>query len=194
MASIYIHVPYCKQLCYYCNFYFSLNTKTIDEYINALKLDLQKSHNFITDKTIDTIYFGGGTPTLLHPSFFQEMIDEISKYFHLQLKEITIEANPDDINQDYVNELLKTPVNRVSLGIQTFDENLLNKLNRRHTSTSSHKAILLIKNNFSNYTIDLLFAVTNNYKILENDLNEIKKYMPQQPSRNCTAMLRLFLR
>lgn len=135
MCGIYIHIPYCKTRCTYCDFYTQTNLIDVDRYVECIckELHLQKSF-FKPSERIETIYFGGGTPSVLESKHLDAIFDAIFQNFNTSISEVTFEANPDDINPDYLNKLKHTPINRFSLGVQTFNDAQLLAINRRHSS------------------------------------------------------------
>lgn len=182
MYGIYIHFPFCKKKCYYCDFY----SRPIDEslkkvFLNALlkEIDLRTSNLDTFD--VETIYFGGGTPSLLDVESYVRIFSKLEKYFNIKENcEITIEANPQDIGQDYIKNLKSyTPINRISLGIQSFNNDFLKFLGRRQTAEDNFKAIeTIITGGFENLSIDLIYAIPNQtLQQWENDL-DIALQMP----------------
>jgi len=163
MSGVYIHIPFCAKKCFYCDFYTTLSIKHKDEYIKTIVKELNKRQNYIENKEIKTIYFGGGTPTLIEPSKLQNIITEISKIYSLNKDvEITIEANPDDINLQYVQELKKTKINRISIGLQSFFDEDLKLMNRRHTSFENINAVKLLQDKgYTNISGDLIYGLPN---------------------------------
>ncbi len=163
MSSIYIHIPFCAKKCFYCDFYTTISIKYKNEYVKALIKELNQRQNYIENKEIKTIYFGGGTPTLIDPSKLQSIIDEISKIYTIDKNvEITIEANPDDINSEYVQELKKTKINRISIGLQSFFDEDLKLMNRRHTSSENINAVKLLQDKgYTNISGDLIYGLPN---------------------------------
>jgi oxygen-independent coproporphyrinogen-3 oxidase len=163
MSGIYIHIPFCAKKCFYCDFYTTLSIKHKDEYIKTLVKELNQRQNYIENKEIKTIYFGGGTPSLLKPFELQNIIAEISKIFIIKKDaEITLEANPDDINLQYVKELKLTEFNRISIGLQSFFDEDLKLMNRRHTAKENTEAIHLLQNyGFTNISGDLIYGLPN---------------------------------
>jgi len=121
MAGIYLHIPFCKQACYYCDFHFSTSLKYKDEMLKALQNEISLQKSYLNGETIETIYFGGGTPSLLKSTEINLLIDTITKYHTVASDaEITLEANPDDLDEQQVKQLKQTAVNRFSIGIQSF--------------------------------------------------------------------------
>ena len=171
MAGIYIHIPFCKQACYYCDFHFSTSLKRKAAMLMAIKRELELRKNELNKEQIETIYFGGGTPSLLAIDELQMLLDTIFKNYKVVVDaEITLEANPDDLSVEKIKELAKLPVNRLSIGIQSFFEDDLKFMNRAHTAEESKKCLTEATKYFDNITIDLIYGVPNmsNEKWLAN--------------------------
>lgn len=162
MAGIYIHIPFCKQKCHYCNFYTVISQKYRDGFISAILKELEQRKNYLNDKHINTVYFGGGTPSMLSVSEIGLIIDKIDMLFMLNKDaEITLEANPDDLDQNKLRELKnETRINRLSIGVQSFNDDDLQYLNRVHTGTQALKSIeVALYEGFHNMTIDLIYGI-----------------------------------
>ena len=161
MAGIYFHIPFCKRICAYCDFYRSAGLKYMDSVIEAMHSELEEQSKYLNDKQIRTIYFGGGTPSLLPPRELQHLVDRAAKLYDCSgVCEVTAEANPDDITAEYVKELRHTNINRVSLGVQSFDDKELRFMNRRHTAEEASLAVKRLQDaGIGNITIDLIFGV-----------------------------------
>ncbi len=162
MPGIYIHIPFCKQKCHYCNFYSLASLKYRDVFVDALLKEMHLRKEYLRDKHINTVYFGGGTPSLLHTTEINRIIHEIENLFELDSQaEITLEANPDDLSADYLNALKnETSVNRLSVGVQSFFDDDLHYLHRVHNGTHARKAIEAAKKvGFDNMTIDLIYGI-----------------------------------
>ena len=160
MSGIYLHIPFCKQACYYCDFHFSTSLKRKTEMINALteELVLRKDEN--KGESIKTIYFGGGTPSLLSIEEITVLIETIANNFTVfENAEITLEANPDDLSTKKIKELASSPINRLSIGIQSFFDDDLTFMNRAHTASESKKCLTEALKYFENITIDLIYGV-----------------------------------
>jgi oxygen-independent coproporphyrinogen-3 oxidase len=158
MAGIYVHIPFCKKRCVYCDFFSSTDEDEKAGYVDALCEELREREDYLQGQSIDTIYFGGGTPTQLRAKDF----DKIFKAIALKKPpfEITLEANPDDITPAYLQSIQHLPFNRVSLGIQSFNDKELKCLNRRHDAASALTAVrLLQENGFDNVSIDLMYGL-----------------------------------
>jgi len=160
LAGIYIHIPYCRKACYYCNFHFSTSLKSSDDTIKAISTELSHRKKYIS-KNIDTIYFGGGTPSLLNTSSIGYLLNQINKYFNIDANaEITLEANPEDINKAKVSDYSSFGINRVSLGVQSFDDQILKSLNRQHSGIQALDAVEILKNEgVENISIDLIYGI-----------------------------------
>ncbi len=142
MPGLYIHIPFCRQVCYYCDFHFSASLKYKSEMICALRRELSLQKDYLPDAKFDTIYFGGGTPSVLSNEEISLLLSDIYRnYSILDNAEITIEVNPDDINEHYLNHLKKSGFNRISIGIQSFYDDDLVCLNRRHSGEDARNAI-----------------------------------------------------
>ena len=159
MAGIYIHIPFCKQSCYYCNFHFSTSTKNKYEVLDAIENEI-KQKGQTTNEAISTIYFGGGTPSILDVNEINSIINRIHKEFNVESEaEITIEANPDDLNKEKIINLSLTEINRLSIGVQSFIDKELRIMNRAHDSKKALNSIEISKKYFNNISIDLMYGV-----------------------------------
>src|SRR6478736_1618313 len=135
MAGIYIHIPFCKQACHYCDFHFSTNQDTRDELVKALVREIELQSAYLQREVIDTIYFGGGTPSLLVEKEIENLLNAIHSLHPVNSKaEITLEANPDDLSKAKLRELNSLGINRLSIGIQSFEDAVLKFFNRAHNS------------------------------------------------------------
>ncbi|TXE09696.1 radical SAM family heme chaperone HemW [Seonamhaeicola algicola] len=162
MAGIYIHIPFCKQACYYCDFHFSTSLKKKDSLINALINEIKLRKHTLQNKRIETIYFGGGTPSLLNISELHLLIETVYNNFEVvETPEITLEANPDDLTTEKIIELSKTPINRLSIGVQSFFDDDLKMMNRAHNASESKKCLSVATQYFNNITIDLIYGIPN---------------------------------
>lgn len=159
MSSIYIHIPFCKQACHYCDFHFSTSLKKKDELVNALKTELSLRKVELTN-TVECIYFGGGTPSLLSAEELNSLIETVYTNYNVsETPEITLEANPDDLTKDKITELGKSKINRLSIGIQSFFEDDLKLMNRAHNAKEALQCIEFSKTEFDNISIDLIYGV-----------------------------------
>jgi oxygen-independent coproporphyrinogen-3 oxidase len=171
MSGIYIHIPFCKQACHYCDFHFSTSLKKKDEMILALAKEIEMRKSEFQDEVVETIYFGGGTPSRLQIADLRLQIDSIyQNYMVTENPEITLEANPDDLSIDYLIELSKIGVNRLSIGIQSFFEDDLKMMNRAHNSAEAKKCLEEATKYFDNISIDLIYGIPgmSNEKWIQN--------------------------
>ena len=160
MSGIYIHIPFCKQACHYCDFHFSTSMKKKEEMILALAKEIRIRKVEFEKDVVETIYLGGGTPSRLQISEIKILIDDIYKHYKISEKpEITIEANPDDLTEEYLSELSKIGVNRLSIGIQSFFEDDLKLMNRAHNVVEAKNALAIAKKYFDNISIDLIYGI-----------------------------------
>ena len=159
MAGIYIHIPFCKKACHYCNFHFSTQTEYIQEFTHALVAEIKLQKNYLT-APIETIYFGGGTPSLLKKAELEMIIEALKANFNLVPHfEFTIEANPDDIIEQLASDWLTLGVNRLSIGIQSFQAASLAWMNRAHSVEQSHAAIKIVQAaGFKDISADLIYG------------------------------------
>lgn len=160
MAGIYLHIPFCKQACYYCDFHFSTSTRYKTELIQAMKQEIALQKQYLGNERIETIYFGGGTPSLLQADEIRYLIDEIQLHHNLAPNaEITLEANPDDLNASKIKELRRTPINRLSIGIQSFFDEDLKWMNRAHNSEEAEFSVKAAQDaGLDNITVDLIYG------------------------------------
>ncbi len=160
MAGIYIHIPYCKSRCTYCDFYTVINETHMDAFVEALCKEAELRKNEIAEP-IQTIYFGGGTPSRLNPEHFSAIFETLYRYFPIEsTAEITVEANPDDLSEEYISLLAQQPVNRLSMGIQSFNDEELKFLSRRHTAQQAIDAVKRSQDKgLHNISIDLMYGL-----------------------------------
>jgi len=185
LAGIYLHIPLCKQACYYCDFHFSTFFGLKAGIVSALNKELVLQKSYLGTELIETIYFGGGTPSVLGIRDLESLIDTIFKTYKVNRNpEITIEANPDDLIISKSKELKTAGFNRLSIGIQSFDDNTLKYLNRVHDSKDSIRAIRNAEQaGFININLDLIFAIRENHmEILKKDIDKMVQIQPQHIS------------
>ena len=178
MAGIYLHIPYCKQKCTYCNFHFSTNIKNVNEMINAMLIEIENKKDYLFNQEIETIYFGGGTPSFIQTSHINSLIKKIFSLYQVKADaEITLELNPDDISENKLKELKSTGINRLSIGVQSFHDEDLKFMNRSHDGNMARKSIAIAKKlGFKNITIDLIYGLPNlSNKKWKQNLNAIKQ-------------------
>lgn len=184
---IYFHIPFCKQACHYCDFHFSTSLKYKEEMIQALQKEVALRAHYLTDKTIRSIYLGGGTPSLLTAEEIDYLIGNVAAHFDIANNaEITLEANPDDLDRGKVQALRHTPVNRFSIGIQSFHEEDLRWMNRAHNASEAEASIKRIQDaGFENITADLIYGYplltntkwkSNMEKLIAFDIPHISSY------------------
>ena len=160
MAGIYIHIPFCKQACSYCDFHFSTKLNNKQKVLNAIEIELELREAYIGEEIVETIYLGGGTPSLLNSIEMESLFTKINSLFNVSDgAEITLEANPDDLTLEKLKELKTTSINRLSIGVQSFFEEDLRFMNRAHNSNEAQECIKSAqKVGFSNISIDLIFG------------------------------------
>lgn len=187
MAGIYIHIPFCKQACHYCDFHFSTSMKYKDEMINALLLEIDLRRNFLKDEAIETIYFGGGTPSIIPTKDLDAILKKIHQHFEVSSSvEVTLEANPDDLNKDFIKSIYHQGVNRLSIGVQSFVNRDLEWMNRAHHANEAIDCIRRAQDiGIENISIDLIYGTPglsdsewkdNIYKALELSVPHISSY------------------
>jgi len=158
MSGIYLHIPFCKKACHYCNFHFSTSANYINEMVAALKSEvLLRKHEVL--RSVETIYFGGGTPSMLSTAALSELITAITSHYSVTATpEITVEANPDDLSPLYLTQLKNAGVNRLSIGVQSFHDAELKLMNRAHSGKQAMQSVVWAQEVFENVSIDLLFG------------------------------------
>lgn len=160
MSGIYIHIPFCKQSCYYCDFHFSTSFKKKDLMIEAIINELKIRKGEFKNTTVETIYFGGGTPSLLSLDELNQIMAAIYKFYKVSsAPEITLEANPDDLTKEKIKQLAASPINRLSIGIQSFFEEDLKLMNRAHNAEEAKACLDETLNHFENISIDLIYGI-----------------------------------
>jgi oxygen-independent coproporphyrinogen-3 oxidase len=159
MAGIYIHIPFCKKACHYCNFHFSTQTQQLEPFIAALIKEIVIQKDYLSDP-VSTLYFGGGTPSLLNEHHLNRILEAIHKHYKLSTDlEFTLEANPDDINIINAKNWMQIGINRFSIGIQSFNQQSLAWMNRAHTTEQSHQALrIILEQGFTNISADLIYG------------------------------------
>ena len=185
MAGIYIHIPFCKRRCIYCDFFSTTQSEKKAEYVHALVRELEMRKDYVGDEEIETIYLGGGTPSQLSHEELEEIFAYIYKVYKVTPDaEITLEANPDDLTPEYVSMLRTLPVNRISMGIQTFQEETLKLLHRRHTAQQAIEAFRRCREaGFQNISIDLMYGLPGEtLETWEQDLQQAIDLHPEHIS------------
>ena len=171
MCGIYIHIPFCKQACHYCDFHFSTSLKKKDKMVLALAKEITLRKDEFKNETVETIYFGGGTPSILEVTDIRLLIDTVYQNYKVaDNPEITVEANPDDLSEERIIELSNNRINRLSIGIQSFFEDDLKLMNRAHNVPEAKKCLEIAIKYFDNITIDLIYGMPDmsNEKWLQN--------------------------
>ncbi|HSI75637.1 MAG TPA: radical SAM family heme chaperone HemW [Lunatimonas sp.] len=160
MAGIYLHIPFCKKACHYCDFHFSTSSNLMEELIHHMGKELILRKNYLPEgETIETIYFGGGTPSLLSQSQLSYLMDTVHANYPVKLREVTLEANPDDLNDAKLAQFLSCGIDRLSIGIQSFRNEILTFYNRAHNAEESLQCIELARNaGFAKLSIDLMYG------------------------------------
>jgi len=187
MSTLYIHIPFCAKRCIYCDFFSSTRLENKDAYLAALLREMEIRRESWRDEVFETIYFGGGTPSLLKAHELKRVIDAVYRLFTVsEHPEITLEANPDDLSDNYVSSLKTLPVNRISIGIQSFDDRDLRLLNRRHTAREAIEAVKRCREaGYDNISIDLMYGLPEQTvvnwsrtidKAIELDISHISAY------------------
>ncbi len=172
---IYLHIPFCKQKCSYCNFHFSTSFNLKDEMLLAIKKEIGLRKDELENKTIKSLYLGGGTPSVLSVDEIKSLIDEFQKYFSFDNNiEITLESNPDDLNKNFLKELSQTEVNRLSIGTQSFFDEDLRLMNRAHNASEAESSIKCAQDfGLENISIDLIYgSPTSNFEIWKENLDK----------------------
>jgi len=173
LAGIYIHIPFCYKACHYCDFHFSTSLTLKTKLIGAICKELKLKNKYLGSQPVETIYFGGGTPSILEEKYIAKILKTIYKYFSIsKFLECTLEVNPNDLTVDKTRSLIKLGVNRFSVGAQSFDDIQLKLLNRSHTSNQIERSIKLIQDlGVYNINIDLMYGTPNlKNKLWENNL------------------------
>lgn len=183
--GLYIHIPFCKQRCYYCNFHMSTNLSLRNQMIDCIKKEIFLKSSLYKNCKISTIYFGGGTPSILPIEDLESIFNSIYENFEVEKDiEITLEANPDDFILEKFINLRKLGVNRLSIGIQSFDDNVLKFINRAHDKICAENSIKIAKEaGFENLSLDIIFAMINSsFDILKKDLEKMVSFSPSHIS------------
>lgn len=161
MAGIYLHIPFCRQACHYCDFHFSTNVEIIGDLVRAIGEEISLQENYLEGEAVNTIYFGGGTPSMLQADHVKFLLERICQVHQVSPDaEITLEANPDDLTPAHLTALRSLGINRLSIGIQSFDNNILQYLNRSHSAIAAVDSVKSARQaGFNNISIDLIYAI-----------------------------------
>ncbi len=179
MSGIYIHIPFCKQACHYCDFHFSTGLGTKDRFLNALEMEIQLRKDYLQVE-IQTVYFGGGTPSILGASELKRILDTLRSHFIFSENiECTLEANPDDLDEAKLTELKELGINRLSIGIQSYHDSYLRFFNRAHDAQMARDCMPAARNaGFENISIDLIFGIP------DQSLGQLKSDLEQAVQSN----------
>lgn len=181
MAGIYIHIPFCKQACSYCNFYFLTRKELVEPFVDALIEEIKSYRNHpFSEQIIKTVYIGGGTPSLLSHGQLKQIFNALQDVFKIDAEEVTLEMNPDDVSVDYLKSLSDLGINRASMGVQSFDPALLLFMHRAHDPQEAEQALkMLQKANFPSFTADLIYGNPGQSKEqLGRDIDRLLSYDP----------------
>lgn len=181
MSGIYLHIPFCRQACSYCDFYFVTRQVEKQHFVQQLVQEIESHKNTVhAGETVETIYFGGGTPSQLSPAQVATIMQAIKNTFKADLKEVTFEMNPDDVTREYLQDLADAGITRASMGVQTFDEQLLRFMNRAHNSREAlHCLELLAKSDLEVFTIDLIYGNPGQtLAMLRRDIETLLRFHP----------------
>ncbi len=173
---LYLHIPFCRQACYYCDFHFSTNTTVQSEMVQAMVRELALQQNYLPGPELQTVYFGGGTPSLLTEAELEALLGAVGRYYTLSDEvEISLEANPDDLDTEKIKLLKRAGVNRLSIGIQSFHDPHLKMLNRLHSGKEAEEVVKKAQDaGITNISADLIYAIPSpDHGILEQDLERI---------------------
>lgn len=181
MAGIYLHIPFCKRRCIYCDFYSTTQSEKQSAYVDALCLELEGQQDYLQQAPVHTVYFGGGTPSQLSVVEFRQIFDTLYRLFEIAPQaEITIEVNPDDITPAYIEALRTLPFNRISMGVQTFHDDLLQALHRRHSAQQAIEAYHRLQEaGYQDISIDLIYGLPHETPAMwEEDLRQAVALRP----------------
>ncbi|MCL6259187.1 radical SAM family heme chaperone HemW [Aquiflexum sp. TKW24L] len=191
MSGIYIHIPFCKQACHYCDFHFSTNKDLMEDMVDSICLELEQRKDFFQKgDAVKTVYFGGGTPSLLSKHHLERILEKITTRYSLDLEEVTLEANPDDLSTSNLQNWKALGIDRLSIGIQTFNPEILKFYNRAHTAEESLKAIESAKSTgFEKLSVDLIYGFpSTNHDLWKRDLEIALSQNPRHISSYCLTV------
>jgi oxygen-independent coproporphyrinogen-3 oxidase len=174
MAGLYIHIPFCKQACHYCDFHFSTNLQLLSPVVESIVLEMELRKDYLKGESVDTVYFGGGTPSLLPAAALEQILDQVARIFPGKKLEINLEANPDDLDPNSLATWKSLGIDRLSLGIQSFQDEILKAYNRAHNAQQAKQAIQLGRSaGFEKFSIDLIYGFPHaNHDLWKKDLKE----------------------
>lgn len=187
-VGIYIHIPFCKSRCIYCGFYSTTNKELKERYVDALireihmrKDDFARLGTSLSPSSTSTVYFGGGTPSSLSVCDIERIVGALESTFNGTPSEVTLEMNPDDVTKDYIKAVRQMGINRISMGIQTFDDSRLQFIRRRHNASQAEKAVMAIREEgIHNVSIDLMFGFPN--QTMDEWITDIDKAIAMHPT------------
>jgi oxygen-independent coproporphyrinogen-3 oxidase len=181
MSGIYLHIPFCKQACSYCDFYFVTRTSEREHFVQRLVEDIKSySDTRFARETVETIYFGGGTPSLLEPAQLEQIMGALYDVFDINAREITLEMNPDDVSAQFLADLKSLGISRASMGVQSFEPELLEFMHRAHSSEEALQCLeLLSASEFNSFTVDLIYGNPGqSVEQLERDVKKLLQFDP----------------
>ena len=182
MAGLYVHIPFCRDACTYCDFHFSISLGQLRPMLRAIEKEIRVRRNYLEGEALHTVYFGGGTPSLVEPGLIAGILTVIRENYELDAEaEISLEANPDDLKEDALSALRRTGINRLSIGIQSFDDRFLNLMNRRHDSAQAKACLQLArKAGFDNLNLDLIYGLPGmNLEKWRDTINTALAFRPE---------------
>ena len=185
MAGLYLHIPFCRKACHYCNFHFSTDLSYVERMVNAICDEIELTADYLQIDTLETIYFGGGTPSVLSPNQLNQILSKVHNHYTITNNvEVTFEANPEDLTLEYCNELKSVGINRLSVGLQSFIADDLSFMNRSHDLNQARTALQHVRlANIDQLCTDLMFGLINsNMNQWQNNLSELVKYEPDHIS------------
>ncbi len=191
MAGVYIHIPFCKQKCSYCDFHFTTNQDRVCEMINGIVKELQMQKEYLKGDLVQTIYFGGGTPSILPYEEIKRLLETVYENYPVTPDaEITLEANPDDLNREKLLAMKNAGINRLSIGIQSFHNENLKLMNRAHSAEEAKNCLELVKETgFTNLSLDLIYGIpAENHTIWQKDLAAALAFHPHHISAYCLTI------
>ncbi len=190
MATLYFHIPFCKQACHYCDFHFYTSQRWKQRLLESMAREVELRADELPREPISSIYFGGGTPSLLSPEELETFLEKADEVFRLRTDaEVTLEANPDDIEDTCLEAWKKLGFNRISLGVQSFHDHHLTRMNRSHSAETAKKAIECLKRSFSNFSLDLMYGLPKmTLGEWEADLETLLVYEPPHVSAYCLTL------
>jgi oxygen-independent coproporphyrinogen-3 oxidase len=181
VSGIYLHIPFCKQACSYCDFYFVTRTSEREHFVQRLVEDIKSYRDTrFSRETVETIYFGGGTPSLLEPAQLEQIMETLYDVFDINAREITLEMNPDDVSAQFLTDLKSLGISRASMGVQSFEPELLEFMHRAHSSEEALQCLeLLSASEFNSFTVDLIYGNPGqSVEQLERDVKKLLQFNP----------------